>query len=37
MMFGAVACDDAPEDTTTDEDDARTGPGDGTDEVRPGR
>jgi len=38
MMFGAVACDDnGQEDTSIDEDDSRLGPGDGNDEVGPGR
>ena len=38
MMFGAVACDDnGNEDTSIDEDDSRLGPGDGNDEVGPGR
>lgn len=38
LVFGGVACDDAPEDNTElDEDDRRLGPGDGNDEVGPGR
>lgn len=37
-MLGTVACDDAPEDNTKiDEDDQQPGPGDGNDEVGPGR
>lgn len=37
MILGGVACDDAPEDETADEDDSNLGPGDGSDEVGPGR
>lgn len=38
LVFGGAACDDAPEDKTQlDEDDRRLGPGDGKDEVGPGR
>jgi hypothetical protein len=37
-LLGAVACDDAPKDSTNiDEDDQRPGPGDGNDEFGPGR
>ena len=38
MVFGGVACDDAPDDRSqVDEDDRRLGPGDGVDETGPGR
>lgn len=39
LMLAGVACDDAPSDggTSIDEDDHRLGPGDGVDEVGPGR
>ena len=39
VLSGGVACDDtSPEDQEQmDEDDARTGPGDGSDETGPGR
>ncbi len=37
-VAGGVACDDAPENQNQmDEDDGRTGPGDGVNEVGPGR
>ena len=36
-IAGGVACDDAAEDSTTDEDDSRLGPGDGNNETGPGR
>ena len=38
MVFGGVACDDNNADGQgIDEDDTRVGPGDGEDEVGPGR
>jgi hypothetical protein len=38
LVFGGVACDDSADNTDTmDEDDSRTGPGDGNDETGPGR
>lgn len=38
LVFGGVACDDsADNEDTMDEDDSRTGPGDGNDETGPGR
>ena len=38
MLVGGVACDDnKSQDGSIDEDDSRLGPGDGEDEVGPGR
>lgn len=37
LVFGAVACDDNSQADKIDEDDTNFGPGDGNDEVGPGR
>lgn len=37
LVFGGVACDDNSKANKIDEDDTNLGPGDGNDEVGPGR
>ncbi len=37
LVFGGVACDDNSQADKIDEDDTNLGPGDGNDEVGPGR
>lgn len=37
LVFGGVACDDNAKSDKIDEDDTNLGPGDGNDEVGPGR
>ena len=37
LVFGGVACDDNAASDKIDEDDTNLGPGDGNDEVGPGR
>lgn len=37
LVFGGFACDDNSESDKVDEDDTNLGPGDGKDEVGPGR